>query len=134
MNRNHYTPDELREIATSMRAPLAGMQSDMDRMLSVAAKFEAAADGRVSEAELQAAIDEANATTPSMEELWDRMDAALNADNPLAWAEVAAQMLPLLTEPEARIWMEALHTGLLANATEAAGYLVEMNPQEMARC
>ncbi len=129
-----YNEHELREIATNMRATLAGMQSDMDRTLALAATFDAAADGRVSEADLQAAIDAINSTTPSMEVLWDRMDEALDADNPLAWAAVAAEMLPLMDEAAARVWMSALHTGLLADATEAAGYLVEMDAKEMARC
>lgn len=113
-----YTAPQLRDTARHLREQADRILDDLKGIIDLADLLDGAAAGRVTEAELQAAVD-ANNVKAAVADASDRMAAAFDADDPLAWAAAAADWLPGLPENEARCAMYAFNDGLIANAVEA---------------
>lgn len=133
-----YNEHELRTMAVKMRSEIDSAGIPGRLLLKVAELvdlIDGAADGKVSQEALQAAVDDVNADLECDADRKRRMDAvsllvdrALEDDDPGAWRDAMLQWLPVLPEDYLRVLMDN-YADLLdtAEAMQALA-LVEMRP------
>lgn len=110
-----YNEHELRAMASKMREQIedVGLPDRVHRKLNeFIAMIEGAADGKVSEEALQAAVDEVDFLLEcdadrrrKMEEVSLLVDQAIEEDDPGLWRDAMLRWLPLLPETHVRVLM-----------------------------
>ncbi len=101
-----YNEHELRAEARKLRDEAGRVLETLQRITAMADLLDGAAAGRVSQEQLQAAVDDMNAYSAErddIEAIGCCMDEAFDKDDAVAWAKHASHWLQVLPEEQARV-------------------------------